>query len=162
MAARAMVMATNEGKGGNSKGHDDKGVRQGTATLTKRAMATVIRVVGNDESTGKGDAIVTVMRVVGVEEGDDEGGKGDGNGHGDKEGNGNQRRQHGQWRRKRGWRESNGSNNGNGEGDGVKDIATHTMPGERGMMVAMGHGLCVSFCVYGETTNIKVGPKKSQ
>jgi hypothetical protein len=29
------------------------------------------------------------------------------------------------------------------------------------MMVAMGHGLCVSFCVCGETTTNKVGPKKS-
>jgi hypothetical protein len=28
------------------------------------------------------------------------------------------------------------------------------------MMVAMGHGLCVSFCVCGETTKNKVGPKK--
>ncbi len=30
-------------------------------------------------------------------------------------------------------------------------------PGERGMMVAMGHGLCVCFCLCGETTK-KVGP----
>jgi hypothetical protein len=29
------------------------------------------------------------------------------------------------------------------------------------MMVAMGHGLYVSFCVCGETTKSKVGPKKS-
>ena len=27
-------------------------------------------------------------------------------------------------------------------------------------MVAMGHGLCVSLCVCGETTKNKVGPKK--
>jgi hypothetical protein len=35
-------------------------------------------------------------------------------------------------------------------------------PGERGMMVAMGHGLCVSFWVSGEMTKNKVGPKKLQ
>jgi hypothetical protein len=29
------------------------------------------------------------------------------------------------------------------------------------MMVAMGHGLYVSFCVCAETTKNKVGPKKS-
>ncbi len=28
--------------------------------------------------------------------------------------------------------------------------------GERGVMVAMGHGLCVSLCVCGETTKNKV------
>ncbi len=30
------------------------------------------------------------------------------------------------------------------------------------MMVAMGHGLCVSFWVSGEMTKTKVGPKKLQ
>ncbi len=40
-----------------------------------------------------------------------------------------------------------------GDGDGDK-------PGERGMMVAMGHGLCVSFWVSGEMMKNKVGPKK--
>jgi hypothetical protein len=30
------------------------------------------------------------------------------------------------------------------------------------MMVAMGHGLCVSFFVCGETTKNMVGPKTSQ
>ncbi len=34
--------------------------------------------------------------------------------------------------------------------------------GERGVMVAMGHGLCVSLCVCGEATKNKAGPKKSQ
>jgi hypothetical protein len=29
-------------------------------------------------------------------------------------------------------------------------------------MVAMGHGLCVSFCVCGETTKKKVGPTTAQ
>ncbi len=37
-----------------------------------------------------------------------------------------------------------------------------TPPGERGMMVVMGHGLCVSFWVSGEITKNKVGPKKLQ
>jgi hypothetical protein len=44
----------------------------------------------------------------------------------------------------------------------VTNMATHTTPGERGVMVAMVHGLCVSLCVCGETTKNKVGPKKSQ
>ena len=49
--------------------------------LTKKAMATATRVVGDEESTGNSDAIAIATRVVGVEEGDDEGGKGDGNGN---------------------------------------------------------------------------------
>jgi hypothetical protein len=40
-------------------------------------------------------------------------------------------------------------------------MATHATTGERGMIVAMGHGVYVSFCVCGETTKNKVGPKKS-
>ncbi len=73
---------------------------------------------------------------MGVEEGDDDGRKGDGDGNGDKEGNGNQPQQ-----------TSDNGDNGNGEGDGTKDMTAHTMPLERGGMVAMGHGLCVSFRV---------------
>jgi hypothetical protein len=34
--------------------------------------------------------------------------------------------------------------------------------GERGVMVAMGHVLCVSLCVCGEAMKNKVGPKKCQ
>ena len=45
---------------------------------------------------------------------------------------------------------SNDGNNGDGEGDGTKDMAAHTTPGERGVMVANGDGLCVSFWVSGE------------
>jgi hypothetical protein len=41
-------------------------------------------------------------------------------------------------------------------------MAAHATTGERGVMVAMGHGLCVSLCVCGETTKNKVGPKKRQ
>jgi hypothetical protein len=73
---------------------------------------------------------------------------------------------------------TDGDNMGNGYGDEVSRQATavtmamrmgtvqrtstHPTTGERGMMVAMGHGLCVSLCVCGETTKNKVGPKKSQ
>jgi hypothetical protein len=59
--------------------------------LTKRAMATATRVVGNEESTGNRNEVATMTRVVGVEEGNDEGGKGDGDGDGDKEGDGDRR-----------------------------------------------------------------------
>ncbi len=59
-------------------------------TSTKRAMATATRVMGNEESTGNRDAIASATRVVGAEEGNDEGGKVDGDGNGDKEGNSNQ------------------------------------------------------------------------
>jgi hypothetical protein len=34
--------------------------------------------------------------------------------------------------------------------------------GERGVMVAMGNGYCVSFGVCGETTKDKVGPKNGE
>ncbi len=44
---------------------------------------------------------------------------------------------------------------GGNDGDGTKDTATHAMTGERGMMVAMGHGLCVCFGVCRETTKNK-------
>ncbi len=37
--------------------------------MTKRAMATATRVVGDEESTGNRNAVVTAMRVVGVKEG---------------------------------------------------------------------------------------------
>ncbi len=103
-------------------------------------MATETAMMGNEESIGNGHAIATAMRVVGVEEGDDEGGKGDGNGNDNKEGDGNQQGQHGQWQWQRGWQASNGGNNGDGEGGDTKDMAAYTTPGERGMMVVMGHG----------------------
>ncbi len=35
---------------------------------------------------------------------------------------------------KRGWQASNDGNNCDGEGDGTKDMAAHTTPGERGMI----------------------------
>ena len=46
---------------------------------------------------------------------------------------------------KRRWQESDDGDNGDGEGSGMKDMVAHTTPGERGVMVAMAHGLCVSF-----------------
>ena len=69
MAARAMVMVMNQGKGSKGKDHIDKGVGQGTVTSTKRAMAKATRVVGDEESTDDRDAIATTMRVVGIKEG---------------------------------------------------------------------------------------------
>ncbi len=109
-------------------------------------MTTVTRMVGNEESTGNRDAIATATRVVGIEEGNDEGGKGNGDGNGNNEENGNQQRQHRQWRWQRGWQASNSGNNGDGDGNDVKDMAAHATPGERGIMVAMGHGFCVFVC----------------
>ncbi len=44
---------------------------------------------------------------------------------------------------------------GSDDGGGTKDMAAPVMNGERGMMVAMGHGLCVCFGVRGETTKNK-------
>jgi hypothetical protein len=44
---------------------------------------------------------------------------------------------------------------GSNDRDGAKDKATCATTGERGMMVAMGHGLCVLLCVCGETTENK-------
>ncbi len=53
--------------------------------------------------------------------------------------------------RQRGWPAFDSVDNG----DNANDIASHAMAGERGMMVAMGHGLRVCFGVYGETTKNK-------
>ncbi len=55
------------------------------------------------------------------------------------------------------WRE--GDDGGNGDGDGVRDMATCATTGERGIMVAMGHGFCEYFCVSGETTTNKEASK---
>ncbi len=49
-----------------------------------------------------------------------------------------------------------------GRGTAQSTWAAHPTTGEKGMMVAMGHGLCVSLCVCRETTKNKVEPKKSQ
>jgi hypothetical protein len=60
-AARAKTMATRvPGKGR---------VGRGTATSTKREMATATRVGGDEESTCNGDAIATATRVAGIKEG---------------------------------------------------------------------------------------------
>ena len=47
---------------------------------------------------------------------------------------------------KRGWQASNDGDNCNGEGDGTKDMATHTTPGERGM-IRVGRGTYARFMV---------------
>jgi hypothetical protein len=44
-----------KGEGGKGNGKGNKGVGQGTAMATKRAMATVLRVAGNEESAGDKD-----------------------------------------------------------------------------------------------------------
>ncbi len=59
--------------------------------------------------------------------------------------------QQGQWLRQRGWWAFDSGNNRNS----AKDMASCTMTGERGIMVKMGHGLCVCFGVCGETTKNK-------
>jgi hypothetical protein len=69
---------------------------------------------------------------------------------------------HGQWLWQRGWQAFDGDNNSNGDRDGAKDTAACATTGERGMMVVMGHGLCVSFCVFGEAIKIRLGLKKSR
>jgi hypothetical protein len=54
LAIRGSVM---QGEGGNGDGNGNKGVRRGTATVTKRAMATTRSVAGNKDSAGDGDCI---------------------------------------------------------------------------------------------------------
>jgi hypothetical protein len=86
-----------------------------------------------------GRGMATATRVAGDKKGE---------GTGDKEGDGDQRRQHRQLLQQRGWRAFDSS----ADGDGAKDKAARATIGERGMMVVMGHGLCVCFGVCGETT----------
>ncbi len=74
-----------------------------------------------------------------------------GDGDGNKEGDGDWRQHHGQWPWGRGWRLFDSSN----DGDSAKDTAACATTGERGVMLPMGHGLCVCFCVCGETTKNK-------
>ena len=68
---------------------------------------------------------------------------------GNKKGNG--KSGYGQWLRQRGWWAFDGGN----DGDNAKDRAACATTIERGVMVAMGHGLCVCFGVCGETTKNK-------
>ncbi len=125
-----------------------------------RNLFSIIDITKEKKARATEIAITTATRVVGNEEGNGKGGKRYGSGN--KEDNGDQRQQHGQWLWQQGWWASNGSNNGNGDGDSTKDTAAHTTTGERGMMVVMGHGLCVFLCVCGKTAKNKVGPKQSQ
>ncbi len=64
---------------------------------------------------------------------------------------GNGKSSYEQWLQRRGWRVFDGGN----DGDGGKNTAAHVTTGERGMMVATGHGLCVCLGVCGETTKNK-------
>jgi hypothetical protein len=137
-AARAMATATRVSGKGRRRQRRGPWCRQwqqrrGWRT-PKRALATVI-------------AIATSTRVAGNKKGDGTGNK-KGDGNGNKEGDGNQQQQHGQLLPRRGWRAFNSGDNG----DGAKDTAARATTGERGMMVAMDHVLCVCFCVCGETT----------
>ncbi len=100
------------------------------ATATKRARVRA----------GRGMAMAT--RVAGDKKS---------KGTGDEEGDGDRWQQHGQLLWQRGWRAFNGGD----DGDGAKDKAACATIGERGMMVAMGHGLCVCFGMCGETTKNK-------
>jgi hypothetical protein len=72
---------------------------------------------------------------------------------GDKKGN--SKSGYGQSLWQRGWQAFNGGN----DGDGMKDTAACVMAGERGMMVATGHDLCVCLGVCGETTKKKEDSK---
>jgi hypothetical protein len=105
------------------------------ATATKKAMVTAARLMATATKramvrAGRGLATATLVA-------------------GGKKGNG--KSSYGQWLRQRGWWAFNSGN----DGDGVKDTAACVMTGERGMMVVMGHGLCVCLGVCGETTKNK-------
>jgi hypothetical protein len=76
MATRVVGNKEGNGEGGKGNGDSNKVVRQGTVMATKRAMATVVRVVGEEESkSSKGDG--NDNKVVGNKEGDGKGSKKD-------------------------------------------------------------------------------------
>ncbi len=83
--------------------------------------------------------MATAARMAGDEKG---------NGNSKKEGNVDQQRHHGQWPWRRGWQAFEGGNNGYGDEDIAQDKAACTAAGEKGMMLVMGHGLCVFWCVW--------------
>ncbi len=64
---------------------------------------------------------------------------------------GNCKSGYGQWVGQRGW----WAFDGGGNGDGLKDTAACITTGERGMMMARGHGLYVCLGVCRETTKNK-------
>jgi hypothetical protein len=68
------------------------------------------------ERAGRG--LATASLLAGDEKGDGESG-------------------YGQWLQQRGWRAFEGGD----DGGGAKDMAAHVTNGERGLMVATGHGL---------------------
>jgi hypothetical protein len=74
------VVGNNEGdgKGGKGNGNGNKGVRRVMTMATKRAVATMTRVAGKEESKG-GKADGNKDKVVGDKEGDGKGSKSNGN-----------------------------------------------------------------------------------
>jgi hypothetical protein len=66
------------GKGGKGNGNRSKDVRGWTAMVTKRAMATAMRVADNKESKG-GKSDCDDNEVVGDKEGNGKGSKSNGN-----------------------------------------------------------------------------------
>ncbi len=149
LVAREMAMATERAKATDGEGNSNSSKSGGDS---------------NEEGNGKG----TKSNGYSNKEGDGDGGKIDGNSN--KEGNGkggqwqgreevlamatlaagskkgNGKSSYRQWLWQRGWRAFDGGN----DGAGAKDTASCIMTGEWGMMVVMGHGLCVcvSWCVW--------------
>ena len=141
-----MLMARNEGKGGKSEGHDNKGVVEGRQHqqkeqwqqqqgwwATKRALATEMQLRQGQGWQASKRAMTRVARVMviamvtkrsmAINHNNTDNGESK------------------EW-----LRASDGGNNGDGEGDGTKGMAAHAITGERGMIVAMGNGLCVFLC----------------
>jgi hypothetical protein len=80
VGAMAMTVAGNKegvGKGSKGDGNGNKGVRQGTAIATKRAIDTATRVVGKEESKG-GKGGDNNYEVAGDKESNGKGGKSNG------------------------------------------------------------------------------------
>jgi hypothetical protein len=136
-----------------------------------RAMVTATRVVGSKESNGESNK----SNGGGYEEDNSDGCKSNGNGN--KEGDGNGSKSNGNGKEEGKGKSSKSNGDGNKESDRDQDVKIaadlpthlrhgHAMPrltggtlmlGERGVMVAMCHGLCVYyFCVHGEMCGKKV------
>ncbi len=129
---------------GNGNGINDGDCNKDTRTKAARGMIMATKRAKERARVARWMAMAargmaTATRVAGDKKID---------GDGSKENIGDWQQQHGQWLQQRGWWAFDGGNNG----DGAKDMAACAMTGERGMMVAMGHGLCVCFGVCGETT----------
>jgi hypothetical protein len=79
MALRMAGDKEGNGEGGKGDGDSNKGVRRGTALVTKWAMATATRVAGEEESE-RSKGFGGDDKVAGDLEGNGKGGKSDGNG----------------------------------------------------------------------------------